>query len=437
LNRLLETVDAWLWPARPLTNWYGRLPRTVLRFCIAIMRDLARGDLSLRAASLVYTTMLSLVPLLALSFSVLKGLGFHRQIEPLLANFFAPLGVQGQQITSRIIEFVDNVQGSVLAGLSLGLLLFTTISMANKVETSFNFVWHVRQTKNPIRRISEYLSLMLAGPLVATVAIGLIATISSTSLMEQLRNREPFGLIFSTAGEFVTYLIIISAFSFLYAFLPNTKVQLRSALVGGTFAGIAWVLSGYLFATFVGSSGQTQLIYSGFAAIIAAMLWLYLSWLVLLTGAQVAYYHQHPKALQRKGQADRPAVEAMAPIALGLMWLLGTEFRRAGRNTSRSALASRLNCSIESIGTVVDCLRAAGLIASTDEQQLFPARDPRTIAVGDILSAVRPPLVNWPGLEDSPLPALLESVAQRTADSLAGLTLADLLDATPRSDAAS
>src|SRR5690606_16443574 len=126
--------------------------RSLLQYTLAISRDIARGQLSLWAASLVYTTMLSLVPLLALSFSVLKGLGVHRDLEPLLVRFFAPLGAQSSEVTDRILDFVDNVQGSVLASVSLGMLLFTTLSMAQKVERSVNYVWRVERPKSFVRR---------------------------------------------------------------------------------------------------------------------------------------------------------------------------------------------------------------------------------------------------------------------------------------------
>src|SRR5690606_23400311 len=100
-------------------------------------------DLSLRAMSLVYTTILSIVPLLAFAFSVLKGLGFHRQLEPLLLNFMAPLGPQGAELTQRVIGFVDNVSGSALASVSIVILLYSAMSMAQKVESTFNYVWRV------------------------------------------------------------------------------------------------------------------------------------------------------------------------------------------------------------------------------------------------------------------------------------------------------
>ena len=115
IERLRQRVLGFLWPAQ-LPEGPARLLVMAARYCYAMGREAMEGQLSLRAMSLVYTTMLAVVPLLAFSFSVLKGLGFHKTMEPLLAQFLAPLGDRGPELTSKVIEFVDNVQGTALAG---------------------------------------------------------------------------------------------------------------------------------------------------------------------------------------------------------------------------------------------------------------------------------------------------------------------------------
>ena len=177
MEQLNRRIRAWLWPPDlPAVLWRRNL-LIVARFVYALIRELASGELSLRAMSLVYTTMLEIVPLLALSFSILKGLGFHRQMEPLLQSVLAPLGPRSEELTATIIGFVDNVQGSALAGVSLTLLLLTAFSLAQKVENSFNFVWRVDRPRSFGRRFSEYLSVMLAGPVIMSIAMGMLATI--------------------------------------------------------------------------------------------------------------------------------------------------------------------------------------------------------------------------------------------------------------------
>ena len=297
LERLHKRLTKVLWPAE-MPSGPARLAVLVARYGYALAREALDGQLSLRAMSLVYTTMLAVVPLLAFSFSVLKGLGFHRQMEPMLAQFLSPLGEKGAELTGNVIRFVDNVQGTALAGLSLGFLLFTVLSMAQKVEDSFNFVWRVDRPRSFGRRFSEYLSVMLVGPVVMTFAMGITASITSTTLMQRIAAVEPLGTGIVMLGKMFPYLLVIGAFTFLYGFVPNTRVRLRSAGVGGLVAGILWAAGGSLFAQFVAAATRTEAIYSGFAIVIVAMLWLYLSWLVLLYGAQLAFYHQNPGYLK-------------------------------------------------------------------------------------------------------------------------------------------
>src|SRR5690606_4261281 len=158
----------------------------ILRYVYALARDLVRGDLTLRAMSLVYTTLLSIVPLMALSFSVLKGLGYHRDLEPVIYGFLEPLGERAAELTGQIMAFVDNVRSGVLGSIGLVFLLYPVITMVQKVEESFNFIWRVDQPRSFGRRFSEYLSVMIVGPAVIVAALGLLATLNATDLMRQV-----------------------------------------------------------------------------------------------------------------------------------------------------------------------------------------------------------------------------------------------------------
>ena len=240
---LLARLEQWLF--EPPDSIIGRplwkLSR-VLRYPYALIRDISRGDLTLRAMSLVYWTLQSIVPIIALSFSVLKGLGYHRQLEPLLYSFLEPLGDRAYQLTAQVMSFVDNVRGDVLGSIGLIFLLYTLVSTVQKVEESFNFVWRVDQPRSFARRFSEYLSVMVVGPAVIVAALGLLATLGSTSFMQTLSHYRPFDGILLVLGTLTPYLLVTGVFTFMYGFVPNTKVRLRAALIGGACAGVAcWI----------------------------------------------------------------------------------------------------------------------------------------------------------------------------------------------------
>lgn len=394
---LLSQWAEWLWRDEASSGATTKVLRSALQVAVALARELAAGDLSLRAASLVYTTILSVVPLLALSFSVLKGLGVHRRLEPLLENFLAPLGPRAGELTARVISFVDNVEGSVLAGLSLALLLLTTLSLAQKIESSFNFVWRISRPRSLIRRISDYLSLVLAGPIVMSVALGLMAALTESSLLGRLRATEPFRNALALLGEATPYVLVIASFAFLYAYLPNTRVRFRPALVGGIFGGVAWVGSGYLFAAFVGISGRNEAIYSGFAAVIAAMLWLYVSWLVLLLGAEIAFFVQNPFWLRQASTGAAAAEKSHERVTLAAMLEIAQRFARGEPALKPAKLAERLRVPRYALEPALDRLDEAGLIERTRRGDVLPTRDLRRIDLAEIVRVARRSGDHWVG----------------------------------------
>lgn len=361
----------------------------ILRYPYALIRDVARGDLTLRAMSLIYTTLLSVVPLIALSFSVLKGLGYHRELEPVLYNFLEPLGDKAYEVTGQIMSFVDNVRSGVLGSIGLIFLLYTVISMVQKVEESFNFVWRVEQPRSFGRRFSEYLSVMVVGPAVIVAAIGLIATMTNSSIVRSLSEYEPFGSMLLLFGKLTPYLLVIGVFTFLYAFVPNTRVRLRAAVIGGVAAGIGWVTTGLVFASFVTTSGGTMVIYAGFAIVIVALIWLYISWLVLLLGAQLAFYVQNPQYLRPGRGAIQLNSSLRERVALSIMYLIVHDFGSGRPRWSTNRLAEHLDLPGAALGPIMTALEQRGLLIIAEDDTWLPARDPSVTGLADVLDAIR------------------------------------------------
>ncbi|AMN46653.1 hypothetical protein ACG33_05985 [Steroidobacter denitrificans] len=383
-------MERWLFepPESLIGTPLGMLMR-ILRYPYALVRDILRGDLTLRAMSLVYTTLLSIVPLIALSFSVLKGLGYHRELEPVLYRFLEPLGDRAAELTTQVIGFVDNVRGGVLGSIGLVFLLYTVISMIQKVEESFNFVWRVEQPRSFGRRFSEYLSVMVIGPAVIVAALGLIATLANTTALQAISLHEPFGTIAVNLGRLLPYLLVTGVFTFMYAFVPNTKVRLPAALIGGIFAGVAWAAGGVVFASFITESTRTMVIYAGFAIVIVALIWIYVSWLILLVGAQLAFYVQNPQYL-RPGRGEiRLSSSLRERVALSIMYLVVGDYRKAQQRWSINELAEHLDLPGAALGPIVTALEHAGLLLLAEDDTWVPARDPDFIELVDVLKAVR------------------------------------------------
>lgn len=379
---LFEPADSIM--ARPL----GRIVK-ILRYPYALLRDILRGDLTLRAMSLVYTTLLSMVPLLALSFSIFKALGFHRELEPVLYTFLEPIGDRASDLTAQIMGFVDNVSGGVLGSIGLIFLLYTFISMVQKVEESFNFVWRVEQPRSFARRFSEYVSVIVIGPALIVAAFGLIAALNNSSAVQAVARYEPFGSMLVGLGHITPYLIVTGVFTFMYGFVPNTRVQLRAALIGGVFAGVVWAASGMVFASFVAGSTRTMVIYAGFAIVILALIWLYVSWLILLLGSQLAFYVQHPQYL-RPGRGDIHVNSSLRErVALSVMYLVVNDYRDARHRWTTNGLAEHLDLPGAALSPIVSALERARLLLLAEDDTWVPGREPESIDLADVIDAVR------------------------------------------------
>ncbi len=367
----------------------GRAVSSVLQYIFALIRDMFAGQLMLRSMSLVYTTLLSVVPLIAFSFSVLKGFGVHNELEPLLFKLLEPLGEQGAQITQQVIDLVDNVKGGVLGGISLAFFIYTAISMVQKVEESFNYVWYVAKRRNFARRLVEYMVVMLIGPVIIVVALGMIASLRSNTIVQFFVTSEMLGPIFVATSKLTPYVLVTGVFTFVYMYMPNTRVRFRSALVGGIAGGFFWASISVIFASFVVYSTRTQLIYSGFAVAITTLIWLYLNWLILLIGAQLAFYHQNP-AFLRIGRREPRLSNAMRErLALNVMLLVGRAFRQSDETVTIHTLADTLRIPSITLTPIIAGLEDEGLLATTENEDLVPARDTARIRLDDILVSVR------------------------------------------------
>ncbi|MDE2089611.1 MAG: YihY family inner membrane protein [Gammaproteobacteria bacterium] len=391
-QQLKERVANTLWSVdlAGLTAWERLLVRA-MRIAYVVVRDLADGQLTLRAMSLVYTTLLSLVPLLAVSFSVLKAFGVHNQVEPLLLNLLAPLGEKGLEITRRIIEFVDNVKAGLLGSLGLALLIYTVVSLIQKVERAFNFTWHVTHDRPISQRFSDYLSVIVIGPVLVFSALGITASVMSTSVVRTLSAIQPFGGLLEFGGRLVPYLLVIAAFAFVYVFVPNTRVRARSALMGAVVAGVLWETTGWAFASFIAGSARYTVIYSTFAGLILFMIWLYLNWLILLVGASIAFYHQHPEYVARHRIELQLSNRLKERFAVMLMALVAQAYQHRRAPWTTEGLARRLSLPLEAIESLIQTLIRRGLLARTDTEPraYLPAHPPERIPLTEVLSAIR------------------------------------------------
>ncbi|MCW5732037.1 MAG: YihY family inner membrane protein, partial [Alphaproteobacteria bacterium] len=237
-------------------------------------------------------------------------------------------------------------------------------------------------------------------------------------------------------------LLIVAAFTFIYAFVPNTKVRLGSALVGAIFAGLLWQTVGWVFAAYVISSTQYSAIYSAFATLIMFMIWLYVSWLILLLGAAIAFYHQHPQYTRLARGEGRLGIRSQERLALQALRVIGRSFYRAEPPWTLDRMAQEFGMPGNLMSDIVEPLERAGLIARTgsgSSPAFLPARPFDEVSAKAALDAVRDEYA--PGRRapvvtrlDQTVEFQLSRLDSGIADALKGLTLKDLALAADEGD---
>ncbi|MDJ0916691.1 MAG: YihY/virulence factor BrkB family protein [Woeseiaceae bacterium] len=427
-----QKIDALVWGKNlPASGTFGRWAAILLRYLYATLRDLFSGEITMRSMSLVYTTLLSVVPLIAFSFSVLKGFGVHEALEDQMYLVLEPLGEKGREITDNVMTLVRNVNGGVLGGISLAFFIYTAVSMVQKIEESFNFVWHVGASRSFARRFTEYMFVLLVGPVVIVIALGMLTSLQNDSFVQFLLNNEVVGPLFVATSKLTPYLLVSAVFTFLYAFIPNTQVKLKSALIGGLAGGFMWASIGLLMTAFVVNSARTQAVYAGFAIAVITLFWIYLNWIVLLLGAKIAFYVQNPAYLRLGREEPWLSNSTRERMALNVMLLVGSAFREPGQKINLESLSRKLRLPSLTLSPVIAKLEQGGLLTCNEDDDLLPGREMARTTLDDVLSVVRTTdesLVRVTPSWDTEVDALSKNIDMAIAKTVGTRTLSDLLD---------
>jgi membrane protein len=430
-------VAFWNWVDRYLFGEYsegktpGALALRVLRYPYALLRDLSRGQVNLYAMGLVYATLLSLVPLIAFAFAVLKAFGAHRELQPIILEFFKPMGASAEEFTDKVMEFADSVSTGLVGSVGLALLLWTLLGTIRKVEDGFNFLWRVEEPRSFARRVTEYVALLIVGPIVVVSFIGLSHNALQTATAG-IGRYMPFWDRMVAMGEKISpYFMVAAIFTAVYMFVPNTKVKWKPAIIGGVVAGILWAAVGQIFTALVLYSTRLTVVYAGFAIIVAALLWTYFGWLILLVGAQLSFYVQNRNYLRMGLTELRLSGVQREQLTLKSMFLIARSYQDGKTRWSVDSLAHELAMPGIAISRIVHALEAAHLVTMTDDERLLPARDLGQITIQEIVDIARNEKagqVGWRNLKIPAVDAISRTMEDAWRKSCGEMTLRDLIE---------
>lgn len=400
--------EAWQ-PARLAASGLRATGWRLVRIGWLAGRGTLRDQCLLRASALTYITVLSLVPLLALSFAIAKGFGFyaalvHDVISPFLDRTFGPLPIPGEGVASaesglamrvaidQVLGFVEGTKFSALGLFGLLALLWTGLKLLGAVEQAFNDIWDAARPRTLMRKIADYMAMVVVTPIFIFAAAGITTAAQGSSFARFLRDSAGLGLLIDVGIQVTPLVALWGSFTFLYYAMPNARTKFSSAALGGFVAAVLWQSALLLHIKFqVGVAGYNA-IYSSFAAVPIFLVWVNVSWVIVLLGAELCFAHQSEPSYPEAPTA-RPADPALGVNAgLRATVRLATSFAAGEPPRTSSAIAEELTLPEPAVGNALALLVRAGILAMAereDEWVYVLARDPGSIRVKEVLDALR------------------------------------------------
>lgn len=401
----------------------GQLIR-LLQFAAFVGNSFLKNESLLRATALAYTTLLSLVPLLAIAFSVLKGFGAQNRLAPMLLN---QLAAGSEEAVNRIVVYIGNTNMGSVGAIGLVALIYTSISMLASVEAAFNVVWGVTKTRSLYRKFSDYLSVLLVAPLLLLAATSITTTLESQWLVGWLLQQSYLGELFLYLLSLTRYLSVWGALFLLYIFIPNTRVSYRSALLGAMLAGTLWQAAQWCYIHFQIGAGNYNAIYGTLAALPILMVWIYLSWVIVLFGMEVVAAHQHLSTFHKDllGGISQCLKEMVALCALRNICEAFCEGRP---EWEEEQLAVKLGVPLRLMRDTLEHLVRRGFLVHADGpgQGYYPARDLERVPLAEILFSLRGRGESCAISGEEQVRELLKREENAVGAALDGLTLKDL-----------
>jgi membrane protein len=386
--------DIWRIPTRKLSPRKSMYINQ-LRIVLIALRGFAEDKCQLRASALTFYTLLSIVPVVAMAFGIAKGFGMEELLQKQLMERFAG----HEEVMVRILDFshslLESTRGGIVAGIGVVILFWTVIKLLGNIESSFNDIWGIREGRSLARKFSDYLAIMLVCPILLALA-GSVTVFIATYLKQLTDHFEFYGLLRAVVHLSVrssTYLVIWLLFTFLYLFLPNTRVRLRAALPAGIFAGILYqVVQGLYIASQVGLS-RYNAIYGSFAALPFFLVWVQTSWLIVLFGAELAFAAQNVDTYEFEPDSLRTSPGFRFRLTLVILARLIRDFDRGAPPATDRTLSQELEIPVRLTRKILfDCIQCGLLCevkSDTDRESKYqPATDTAKFTIAFVAEAL-------------------------------------------------
>jgi membrane protein len=366
-----------------------------LRILILAIRGFDEDKCLLRASALTFYTLLSIVPVFAMIFGIAKGFGFDKLLrEELFQNF------PGQEtVLTQVINFsnslLEHTKGGIIAGIGLVVLLWSVLKVLGHIEAAFNDIWEIKEHRSWGRKISDYLAIMLISPILVLMSGS--ATVFITTQITQITQKIALlGMItplISLLLKFIPYVLIWILFTFIYLIMPNTKVKFKAGLIGGVVGGTIYQLAQILYLGFQIGVAKYNAIYGSFAALPLFLMWVQVSWWVVLFGAELSFANQNVSTYEYEPDCLKISPAFKKLLILQVAHLIIQNLSNSEKPLTDSQISRRLEMPIRLVHNILFDLVQSGLVSETktEEYKEFgyqPARDINILTINYILEAL-------------------------------------------------
>ena len=390
MQKIIEffKTDIWHISQGEVPAWKYLLVSITKRVILAVRFFLDKRVLS-QASALTYSTLLAIVPILAVVFAIARGFGYSKYIEVWFRDALA----SQPQVAEVIIDFVNGylkyTQSGIFLGIGLLFMLYTVLMLVSNVEDSFNEIWQVKKPRSIFRTFTDYLAMFLLFPIVIVVTSGL--TIFLTAIANEMPNFLLLGSFVRFLIDLIPYVLMSSMFIGLYMFMPNTHVKFSSAIVPGILAGFAMqaLQIVYIHAQILLSS--YNVIYGSFAALPLFMLWLQISWTICLFGAELCYTNQNLDYYDYDAHTGEISHRYKMMLSALLLSRICKRFANGQKPYSALELRKETQVPIRFVNDLLYDMIEAGLLVelSSDEKgetsHFMPAEDLKNMTVGTMI----------------------------------------------------
>jgi len=398
LNAVIDFITVDIWRVRLEDLPFGKsFALKQLRIVLLSLRGFDEDKCFLRASALTFYSLLSVVPVVAMLFGIAKGFGFESILKKELMERFS--GGAQQEVLTKVIEFsetlLQSTRGGVITGIGLIILFWSVIKVLSNIETSLNDIWEIKESRSWGRKFSDYLALMLLSPLL--IILSSSATVFVTTQITEMANKIALlgyaSPLISLSFKLIPYVLVWVLFSVTYILMPNTKVSLKAGLVAGIIAGTIFQVVQWVYISFQIGAARYNAIYGSFAALPLFLIWVQISWWVVLFGAEMSFANQNVNTYEYEPDAKDVSPAFKKVLTLQIAQLLIKNFAAGGQPLTDAEISYQLKMPIRLVHSILYVLVASRVIAETriKEDQKFgyqPARDINTLTIKFVLDAI-------------------------------------------------